>query len=341
MLEGRVSLFLYCLLFTMAASNLFAKSAREVADESAAKENIAQSINYVKSEIESSDTLADKRSMYAFLGSLQEAISLYDDAEKSYASACAIGAADAQGMGHKSNEMLVLDAVRCALCAGDSDAALRYLESVDKSLDSEVIAKSALYKQWGILCSAQGNKGVSSALEKLRGYAEDKKYSSIRAKVLLTLWYVGGDNEAKRKLLQDEGQSIEAAIAGGKIQMLPVPFWYFGVGRGGGGESAKNDTQASSEIGATLSSSLSSLGGGEKDESGEAAKPVKLQLGLFRERSNAESLLNSLSTKGFRPVITTEKRESGTVYYIVVIEETTKAIEDELRTAGFEFYPVF
>ena len=64
-------------------------------------------------------------------------------------------------------------------------------------------------------------------------------------------------------------------------------------------------------------------------------------MGLFREKANADSLVAALTDKGFKPYITTETRASGTTYYIVVIDEADKSLEDNLKTAGFEFCPIF
>ena len=66
----------------------------------------------------------------------------------------------------------------------------------------------------------------------------------------------------------------------------------------------------------------------------------RLQLGLFREKANADRLVAALKDKGFTAAVTTETRASGTTYYIVAVDETDGSIGDKLRTAGFEFYPL-
>ena len=47
-------------------------------------------------------------------------------------------------------------------------------------------------------------------------------------------------------------------------------------------------------------------------------KFTKWQLGLFRTESNAKLLADEVKAKGFDAFITTEKRASGTTYYIVL-----------------------
>ena len=75
-------------------------------------------------------------------------MALYDEAKNSYAAAAGIAAGDAAGMPKKSSEMLVIDAVRCALSAGDGDVALQFLNSaVRNSKDESIQAQIKLYEQ--------------------------------------------------------------------------------------------------------------------------------------------------------------------------------------------------
>ena len=46
-------------------------------------------------------------------------------------------------------------------------------------------------------------------------------------------------------------------------------------------------------------------------------KIVRQQLGLFKDKANAENLVSRLKDKGFAAKITEEVRPSGTTYYIV------------------------
>ena len=55
-----------------------------------------------------------------------------------------------------------------------------------------------------------------------------------------------------------------------------------------------------------------------------------------------EKCYQMVKEKGFKPYITEETRPSGTTYYIVVVDENAKGnIGDQLRSAGFECYPIF
>jgi hypothetical protein len=53
-------------------------------------------------------------------------------------------------------------------------------------------------------------------------------------------------------------------------------------------------------------------------------------------------LVDRVAAKGFKAQITTEIRPSGTKYYLVVVNENSKGtVGEELRTAGFDCYPLF
>lgn len=314
-------------------------TAREAADEAVKCGSAASAIDYVMRSIPSAATLADKRAMYAFLGSLQESLSLYTDASRSYSAACAIAAGDAEGMEKKSNEQLVLDAVRCALCSGDHGSAASYLASVSNTTSPDVRATAALYREWAALCAASDEKDTAAPLARLKAYSTDSSMKSVRPQVLFTLWYAGGDNSAALALTRDAPDSIEAAIVQGKARMLPVPFWYFMARRQGvaGKETdAKNGKTPPNETATVTETDDAAL-----DDSAEKATHIRIQLGLFRERANAERLVSALKEKGFDSTIMAETRSSGTTYHIVVIDRPTPQTEAALRTAGFEFYPVF
>ena len=78
----------------------------------------------------------------------------------------------------------------------------------------------------------------------------------------------------------------------------------------------------------------------DSDSDGNA-KFTKWQLGLFKTEANAKALCDELKTKGFSSYITSEKRTSGTTYYIVLVNETAEGnIADRLRSAGYDCYPV-
>ncbi len=338
-------------------------TAKSVIEAASKKSTVTDSVSYLKKNVASVSANADKRAVYAFLAALLEQQGLYAEAQKTFVQAASIqGSADSvvPGVPNKNSEELVIDAVRCALCAGDYTAAESYLNSaVRNSKNETIIAFVKLYEQWSALCKAKNIADTKECIAMLKTYSSLDSMKVVRPSVLLTLWHLTGESQFSENLKKNYPNSMEAAIVKGKIQTLPTPFWYFvprnGVdlpeiaGVGGGEPSPKSEetasAKASSSKAATASSSSSSSSSSNSSSTSTASKTEKIvrqQLGLFREEANAKALADRVSAKGFKAEITTEVRPSGTKYYIVVVNENSKGtIGEELRTAGFECYPVF
>lgn len=333
--------------------------AKDISLEAARQGSVTESIEYIKKQITTLTSPAEKRSTLIFLASLQEQFSMYDEAQKSYVAAAGIASADAEGMPKRTNEQLVLDAVRCALCTGDSATADSYLNSaVRNSRNPEIIAYVKLYAQWSALCGAESTEDLNEPLEILKAYLNVSSMDSVKPVILLTLWFITGEEAYSKRIVTDYPKSVEAAIVNGDVQLLPVPFWFFvpktGVAQQGTGTFSSSATTASetatssistSTAGASSSTSTASAVGLDSSSNSSVAQTqhafTKWQLGLFRTESNATYLADELKKKGFAAYITSEKRASGTTYYIVLVNENAdKDIADRLRSAGYDCYPV-
>ena len=327
-------------LFFMLPLSFFAQelTAKKITETAVAKENPQEAAEYIKSQLAAVSVPAEKRALYAFLGSLLESMALYDEAKNSYAAAAGIAAGDAAGMPKKSSEMLVIDAVRCALSAGDGDVALQFLNSaVRNSKDESIQAQIKLYEQWAALCNAENADDIAEPVSMLKAYADIPSMKSVNPSVLLTLWYVTGEADFGNRLVKKYPESAEAGIVTGKVQVMPSPFWYFVPRR------KISLTQPSAEektVPATKN------GDGTQGEAAVKAdfseNPVKQQLGLFRDKSNAEEFVRRLNEKNFKGYIQEETRSSGTTYYIVLVDENEDgSMGLKLKSAGFECYPIF
>lgn len=310
-------------------------SAKDVIEGASKKSSLEDPTAYLRQSVQSVPDGAERRAVHAFLAAVLEQQGQYSEARDNYVRAASIqGSAGGavKGLLNKSSEELVIDAVRCALCAGDYASAESYLNSaVRNSKDEGVRALVKLYEQWASLCRAHDESETRESVAMLRAYASLDSMISVRPSVLLTLWHLTGESGFAESLKKSYPKSMEAAIVKGEIQTLPTPFWYF-VPRSG--------ADLPEVTGETFASAAS------KDSPRQAAqnaeKVVRQQLGLFREVSNAESLVRGLAEKGFRAEITSETRPSGTKYYLVVVSENSEGtMGEELRTAGFECYPIF
>ncbi len=320
------------LFFTLSAAELTAKF---VTAEAAKKESLEESLSYLNSQVSKMNLAAEKRATYVFIASLQEQMALYDQAQKSYAQAASIAAGDAEGMPKKSNEEIVLDAVRCALSSGDYMTADSYLNSAVRNTKNEKIQSYIkLYTQWSALCRAEKVEEIQEPLVMLQAYLKLDSMECLHPAIYLTLWYLTGDKNYSQQISSKYPKSPEAAIVKGDVQLLPTPFWFF-VPKSGEAE------QGTGSYADTSSSAGSSTIGASSTQVAASDKITKWQLGLFRTQSNAKLLVDELKSKGFEAYITSETRSSGTTYYIVLVNEDKSGnMADKLRNAGYDCYAV-
>ena len=319
-------------------------TAKSVIDAASKKTALSDSISYLQKNAPTVTASAEKRAVYAFLAAILEQQGQYAEAQKTYAQAASIqGSATSSvaGVPNKNSEELVIDAIRCALCSGDYTSAGTYLNSaVRNSKDEKILAFVKLYDQWGSLCKAKNEGETKESIAMLKTYATLDSMKPVRPQILLTLWHLTGEAQFSENLKKNYPKSMEAAIVKGEIQTLPTPFWYF-VPRNGVDLPEIAGMESSGQTAAQKQAATKP----DSDSSKEAApgeKVVKQQLGLFREEANAKALAERVKAKGFKAEIATETRPSGTKYYIVVVQENAKhTVGEELRTAGFECYPVF
>lgn len=319
--------------------NLFSqnKTAKFITNESTKKETIEESIEYLKSQVEKIESLSEKRAIYIFLASLQEQLAFFDEAKQNYAKAAGISANDVEGMPKKSNEQLVLDAVRCSLCCGDYATAQSYLSSsVQNSKNPEIQAFLKLYSQWSQLCKAENSTQVQEPILILQAYLKLESMEIVRPIILLTLWYITGEKKYSNELIDKFPKSTETSVVKGDIQLLPTPFWFF-VPKIGEAETESGTF----DLTKTEQNNLNENKTNENENLTEQTEFTKYQLGLFRTEKNATLLAKELKSKGFDSFITTEKRASGTTYFIVIVNSNNeKNVADKLRNAGYDCYPV-
>ena len=330
-------LILVNLFFCLSAAEL---TARFVTGEAVKKDSLEESLSYLKDQVARMNLPAEKRATYVFIATLEEQMALYDQAQKSYAQAASIAAGDAEGMPKKSNEEIVLDAIRCALSSGDYMTADSYLNSaVRNTRNQKIQAYIKLYTQWSALCRAEKVDDIQEPLVMLQAYLKLDSMECLRPAIYLTLWYLTGDKSYSQQLASKYPKSPEAAIVKGDVQLLPTPFWFF-VPKSGEAEQGTGsyaDTPSSSGTSSSAANETSSSQG----QSAASSKTTKWQLGLFKTQSNAKLLVDELKSKGFEAYTTSETRASGTTYYIVLVNEDKSGnMADKLRNAGYDCYAV-
>ncbi len=336
-----LALFLLSAFFSTVSCFAAAKTASAIKKEALQKDTVQSAILYIKSMTDSTATAADKRSLLYFLGKLEESMGLYSDASRSYASACAIAAGDAEGMPKVSSEQLVLCAVRTSLCAGEFDNADSYLNSaVRSSKDASVLAYVNLYAAWSQLCRAQDSSQTTDTLALLRAYVAMDSMKVVRPCLLFTLWYLTDDASYSDALKKEYASSPEYAIVCGKANVVSVPFWYFVPRAEHNLADESSSANKNVQVTAVTTSTTVTKESAETSSSKKSADAKKRrQVGFFASKANADSLIERLKAKGFEGYFYTETRASGTTYYIVVVDDNADGTMGlKLKDAGFENY---
>ena len=100
-------IFLAAIIISLSGFVFAQSKAKDIAAQAVKKSSVSESISYLQTQINTVTVASEKRSLYIFLATIQEQMAMYDDAQKSYATAAGISASDAEGMQKKSNEQLV------------------------------------------------------------------------------------------------------------------------------------------------------------------------------------------------------------------------------------------
>lgn len=348
------------LILIFLSTELFAQSfCVEVISGALKKDSLEETILHLSTNVEKAKTNFDKRIIFSFLGSIQEQATKFKEASASFAKAVSFSVTQTEinsfvlpkdanssqkivyNMLKKTSSILVLDAVRCSLNAGDSKNAEIYLNSsIRNSKDEKIIAKIKLYEIWCRLCNAENDSELEEVVLLLKAYSKMKSMEPELPSVLFTLWYVNCDEEAGKELIKRFPNSIESSIVLGNSQIMPTPFWFF-VKRNGNALVKASDAKAK-KIAEKQSSNIQVASNNKVEEKTTTEKVKRQQVGLFGKKSNAEGLIQRLKEKGFSAYIEEEIRPSGNKYFLVIVDENEKGdMGMLLKTAGFDCYPVY
>lgn len=353
---------------TFASFSLFAatakKSALTLRANALLKNSAQESLSYLTDSITLAASDSDKRSILYYTAGLQEQMGLYADAGNSYAEAASIDADDAKGMPKATAAQLYLLAARSFLACGDYDSAGMYLNKapLNTASDPEIIARRRLFKVWTELCGATSVAETQPVISSLKTYLSTDSMNPVKPSLLFTLWFLTGEERYADSLRSGYPESPEAGIVSGTTQVMSMPFWYF-VPRAVPEGSLPEENRAVAQTGSSASGSPESSGttapaaaGAQPAGDAPAKTPAaqgagaapdplprgkRQQLGLFRDESNAAALISRLEKKGFNAYSYPDKRSSGTVYYVVVVDDDSAgSVGHRLRESGFECYPV-
>ncbi len=354
------------------------------------EDSVTVKMDELKKTAQTASSAEQKVTAYSQLASLQEQLGFYTDAKNSWSLAANYSAAVkvAQGNASSAAEAPLLGAVRCALSTGDT-ASADYIMSTAflQEVSPETQAYVKLYAVWSWLCKVETQEELAQPVAVLQNALQQNSMQTVKPVVLLTLWYLTGDETYATQIHDTFPGSPEDAVANGGAVIMPAPFWYFvpavrpeqaasreataaytgsTATSGSTSTSASSGTAASSssaakttDTGSTAASGSTSASAGTAVSSGsgtaaasstakadsatsDSTTVVYQQLGFFRDKANAQSLVDRDAKSGFKAEIREEKRASGTVYYAVVVPENAdETIGQQLKNAGYECYPVY
>ncbi len=335
-------IFTVCIFLIAMPLLSYSKEVQSAVEKMAGKE-LTAALEYLEQQISSASKPRDKRDLLVITASVQESSGFYELACRNYEKAAGLQSSE----GSESASSLLLKAARCALSFGDSQLADSYLSAVSRTaVSSELGAKIKLYAVWSWLSKISDEASLHEPLVILSSYTGLKGMETVQSSILLTLWHLTGDAAYSTKLIREYPLSMEAAVVQGNIHLLPSPFWYF-VPRKMPAPLIASGTANEESPGSEPEKNVNPPEKTDKtsdDEKipDESAAILHYQLGFFRNRENAQDLIQRLTDAGFKASVQEELRQSGTLYFAVIVKENPDGnMGAQLKNAGFECYPVF
>lgn len=256
---------------------------------------------------------------------------------------------DAAFAGSNRNDLCLVFAAKNILQEGDFKTAREYLDPVLlTSGNQEILAYGRFISALVIL-----NENQKEGIKLLKTYSGSQEMKDFEPAILFLLWYIDDDKESAARLTENYPQSPEAQIIKGNSQIMASSFWYFMPRKTvtalkapeKPGKTAEKDffKDKSKTAGSKndIEETVSSQG---RDSGTESKKVVFRQTGFFKNKDYAEALETELIEKGFDARIRETKRQSGNVYYAVIIPEDPddqQQIENKLKNLGYESAPLF
>lgn len=254
-------------------------------------------------------TAADKASALEILAVYEQSNYLYAQAADHFSQAALI----------QGNLELKLQAAVCYVLSGDLSLGLYLINETAKTATDEKLKHKA--EVYSLFAKLSDNPNADT-IARLRSSANDSRYSEYKASILFALFWVTGDAEAKKTLVQKYSNAPETAIIKNEATVSPVAFWYL-MPKTTAVTAAKQPAQE------VLSAQTEST-----------EKPLFYQVGIFQTKSYAEAQCKKLAEKNFTAKIKTSLKNEVT-FYSVLVPANDSTIMQRLKEAGYEAYPVF
>ncbi|MCL2066381.1 MAG: SPOR domain-containing protein [Treponema sp.] len=236
------------------------------------------------------------------------------------------------------DDSALLSCAYCLAAMGEWDRATAAIRPLLNSNTSPVSQRAhfldASIKAW---------RGDLSALGALAG---SPLYIQLRSEIYYTLWKTALDSTSaeawKQRLLAEFPQSPEALIAASASAAAPVvsakpnPLWL--LFPGWDGAVAQTAAVASGPAVPARPEAVPAA----PVQSPAPAQPgtARLQTGVFSQQANANAQMDQLTRAGFSPVMERRIVDGGERWAVIVPAADANQGIAQLRTAGFESFPL-
>lgn len=325
----------FCIIFVFLNFNAFSQSDKNI--------TLEEKINELVLEIDKTEESAKKIKLYEQLAVCQEFAGLYQEASKSYIACSKIVSNQTE------KDSFVLKASRCFLSCGDAektDALLTSIASTARVGENAPLLK--LYAAWSWLAKCSTFEETHEPTVILNSYLKMDSMKSVKKEILFTLWYITLEEKYITTLQNEFPNSLECAMAQGKVDLSPLPFWYFSPRREVSIKSETKIEPTTEKIEEKIDEKLSlpetkieTKDEPKKEEKLNQEKIYTYQLGFFSSKENAQRLVDRVAEKNIQAQIKEEVRPSGNTYFAVIVKSTDSEIGTIIKNSGFECYPVF
>ena len=308
------------------------------------KITLEDKISEISTKLEKEQDNLKKIKLYEQLAVCQEFAGMYAEASESYISCSRLVSTQ------NEKDSYVLKASRSYLSCGDAEKTDELLTSIASTARTGKNAPLLkLYAAWSWISKCNTFEETHEPIVILKSYLKMDSMKSVKKEILFTLWYITLENEYASLLQTEFPNSLENAMAQGKADLSPLPFWYFSARKE---VPLKNSSEAKIEVEnqekeveetkseVTKTQPESSSKKDDKNLS-EKQEVFTYQLGFYSSKTNAQNLVNRCKEKNISAQIQQVTRPSGNVYFAVIVKSTNSEIGTIIKNSGFECYPVF
>lgn len=308
------------------------------------KISLEDKISEISTKLEKEQDNLKKISLYEQLAVCQEFAGMYAEASESYL-ACSRLVSN-----QNEKDSYVLKASRSYLSCGDAEKTDELLTTIATTArQGENAPLLKLYAAWSWISKCSTFEETHEPVVILKSYLKMDSMKSVKKEILFTLWYITLENEYATILQNEFPESLENAMAQGKADLSPLPFWYFSARKEvplkSNSESkvevANQEKEVEKQNTEVVKTQPEKTSAKDDKNVSEKQEVFTYQLGFYSSKTNAQNLVNRCKEKNISAKIQEVTRPSGNVYFAVIVKSTDSEIGTIIKNSGFECYPVF